>query len=27
LDGKEIGTNWVNREGPFIYAVFEKQKI
>jgi len=27
LDGKEVETNWVNREGPFIYAVFEKQKI
>ncbi len=24
LDGKEVETNWVNREGPFIYAVFTK---
>ncbi|MGQ9801194.1 MAG: tetratricopeptide repeat protein [Candidatus Saccharicenans sp.] len=24
LDGKQVETNWVNREGPFIYAVFGK---
>ncbi|RFT15283.1 MAG: hypothetical protein OP8BY_0392 [Candidatus Saccharicenans subterraneus] len=24
LDGKEVETSWVNREGPFIYAVFNK---
>ncbi|MBC7350093.1 MAG: hypothetical protein H5U05_08995, partial [Candidatus Aminicenantes bacterium] len=24
LDGKEVETNWVNREGPFIYAVYSK---
>jgi tetratricopeptide (TPR) repeat protein len=24
LDGREVETPWVNREGPFIYAVFNK---
>lgn len=24
LDGKEVETSWVNRESPFIYAVFSK---
>ena len=24
LDGKEVETNWVNRESPFVYAVFAK---